>query len=110
MRTGLILIATVALLPSAAIASDERRLSPEEVQQVLDKAAQKREAPTLAVAAPLTEEKALPRPIEGEIGVGIGTGGYREVFGTAAVPLGEDRVAIISFDNVQSHQNYRRRR
>jgi hypothetical protein len=36
------------------------------------------------------------RPIHGEVGFEIGTGGYRSAFGTAIVPLAGDGVAIIS--------------
>jgi len=48
--------------------------------------------------------------IEGELGVAIGTGGYREEFGTAVVPLGKDGTAILSFDHVESHRGRWRRR
>lgn len=36
--------------------------------------------------------------IHGEIGAMIGTGGARGVYGTAAVPLGENAGAILSFE------------
>lgn len=98
------------MLPAPGSAADERRLSPAEVEQVLEKAAQKRDAPTLAVPAPAAKEKLPARPIEGEVGVGIGTGGYREVFGTAVVPVGTEGVAIISFDTVESRRQHKRRR
>ncbi|MDX3885897.1 MULTISPECIES: hypothetical protein [Sphingomonadales] len=39
--------------------------------------------------------------IHGEAGFMIGTGGARGVFGTAAVPLGENAGAIISFENTR---------
>jgi len=93
--------------PRAPIA-DEHRLSEAEVQKVLDAAALKRD---VQPALPQAEELKPPaRPIEGEMGVAIGTGGYREAFGTAVVPLGQDGVAIISFDTVQSNRDKRRRR
>ena len=105
-----LLIVMLALLPAPALAADERRLSPAEVEQILDKAAQKREAPTISAPAPVAKVKTPARPIEGEVGVAIGTGGYREVFGTAVVPLGQDGVAIVSFDTVGSNRSRRRRR
>ena len=41
----------------------------------------------------------------------IGTGGTREVFGTAVVPIGNEATAIISIDAGESRHNpYRRRR
>jgi hypothetical protein len=47
-----------------------------------------------------------PREIHGEIGFGIGTRGYSEVFGTVVTPLGDNGVAAFSF----SRQSYRRHR
>ena len=103
-----LLIFMIALLPAPALAADERRLSAAEVEQILDKAAQKREAPT--IAQPVDKAKPPARPIEGEVGVSVGSGGYREVFGTAIVPVGEDGVAIVTIDSAQSRRDYRRRR
>jgi len=107
----------VMLSPAAALAAgappgpipDEHRLSAAEVQKVLDGVALKRQS---EAAPALLPELAEPpaRPIEGELGVAIGTGGYREAFGTAVVPLGQDGVAIVSFDQVESNRGRRRRR
>ena len=44
------------------------------------------------------------------MGVSIGTGGYREVFGTAVVPLGQTGTAILSFDTVDSNRGRVRQR
>lgn len=110
MRLQLGLMALMLGVPTAAAAAadtppaviaDEHRLSPAEVQKVLDSA-----AISQAVAAqsldPLND---LPPPrIEGEMGVAIGTGGYREAFGTAIVPLGKDGEATFSFDTIESHR------
>ena len=97
-----LLIFMIAVLPAPALAADERRLSAAEVERILDAAAQKREA---------SAGKAPARPIEGEIGVSVGSGGTREMFGTAIVPVGEQGVAIISIDSAESdRQRHRRRR
>ena len=97
-----LLIFMIAVLPAPALAADERRLSAAEVEQILDAAAQKREA---------SAAKAPARPIDGEVGVSIGSGGTREMFGTAIVPVGEQGVAIISIDSAESdRQRHRRRR
>lgn len=79
----------------------EHRLSPDQIQKVLDDAARNREQ------APLSDES-LPPPIHGEIGFSIGTGGYRSAFGTAVVPLTGDGVAILSFgvDRLGSDHDY----
>jgi len=82
--------------PSAA---SERRLSPEQIEAVLAEAAKKREAAG-TYALPKGIERASPPPLQGEVGVSVGTGGYREVFGTAIHPMGDDGVAAISVDFV----------
>jgi hypothetical protein len=67
--------------------------------------------------AKIARESALPvlddvdgakpqREIHGELGFGIGTRGYSEVFGTVVTPLGDDGVAAFSF----ARQTYGRRR
>ena len=94
-------IVLAILLAAPAPIVDERRLSPAEVERILEEAARKR------VAA----DKPPARVIEGEVGVTIGTGGTREVFGTAVVPIGNEATAIISIDAGESRHNpYRRRR
>ncbi len=45
--------------------------------------------------------------IHGEMGVAIGTGGYRSTYGTAVVPLGDTGVAAFSFET--DRNNFRRR-
>lgn len=67
------------------------RLSPEEAEAVQDAAAKRN------IDALLFEDQRVPDGrIHGEIGFGIGTGGYSSVFGTAIVPLGEDGTAAFS--------------
>jgi len=93
-----LLISSLALPGTALAAPDqaplpmasERRLSPDQIETVLDDAARKREL------APLADEN-LPPAIHGEIGFSIGTGGYRSAYGTAVVPLPGEGVAILSF-------------
>ncbi len=100
MRIALAIV--TLLLAGPAIAQGGQRLSPDEVERILEEAAAKRAA----------ADKPLPPPrrIEGEVGVAVGTGGYREVFGTAVVPVGETGVAIISIDSSQNERRGRRRR
>jgi len=106
-------VAFAALLSSAvsaqeandlATAASERRLTPEQVEAVLAEAAKKREAADKQVPAQiLVTEDSAPRvlpAVHGQVGFSVGTGGYREAFGTAVYPLGEDGVAVISLDFV----------
>jgi hypothetical protein len=101
--TGIVLAA--ALAPGAVAAGaapvptlgstgfkPEYRLSQTEIDRILATAASK----------PSKVDPERDGPIDpgirGEIGFGIGTGGYRSAFGTAFYPLGSSGGAMISFD------------
>jgi hypothetical protein len=103
------LLAAPALAADPAPIADEHRLSAAEVQQILDTAATRPAVPALADIADGSDTPAA-RQVHGEMGFAIGTGGYREAFGTAVVPLGSDGVAILSFDTADFGNRYRRRR
>ncbi|WP_219892436.1 hypothetical protein [Aquisediminimonas profunda] len=46
--------------------------------------------------------------IHGEIGFGVGTGGYTSVFGAAIVPLGDNGIAAFSFERTNfGRRHYR---
>ena len=69
------------------------RLSPKEAEAVQDAAAKRNtDAPSLG------EQRVPDGRIHGEIGFGIGTGGYNTVFGTAIMPLGDSGIAAFSFE------------
>lgn len=98
-RVWVSLLASSLALPGTALAAadqapspmtSEHRLSPDQIEKVLDDAARKREPAQ-------SFDESLPPPIHGEIGFSIGTGGYRSAYGTAIVPLPGDGVAILSF-------------
>ena len=104
MRRGLIVCLMGFAMAGPALAADPpsadtRRLSEAEVKQILDTAETKRAEP----------DAQSVRKVEGELGVAIGTGGYREAFGTAVVPLGGSGVAILSFDHQESNRGRARR-
>jgi hypothetical protein len=112
VRQYLILTATLALPASVFAAqpqiaagadqaqsmSSERRLTPQEIERILDEASARREA---AEAAALDTG---PK-ISGEMGISIGTGGYRSVFGSAYMPL-DDGFASFSFSTERSRDSY----
>lgn len=97
-----LLLTTALLAPSLALAApasplpSQVRLSDEEKEKVLEAAASRNRAPSAAKVELADEGKDAPAPIHGEVGVEIGTGGYRSAYGTAVVPLKGDSVAIIS--------------
>jgi hypothetical protein len=103
------LIALAALLTAAPAAGQstrsapssppEHRLSPDQIEAVLAEAARKREAAEQQLD-PAAAGPAPGRPIHGEVGVGIGSAGYRELFGTGIYPLGDEGAAAISLDFV----------
>ena len=111
-----ILIAAIALAAAQAAAdpaptSGEHRLTPEQVETVLAEAAAKREASEKRATSTIeiTDLEPLPPPqLHGEFGIGMGTGGYREMFGTGIYPMGQDGVAAFSFDFVDfGNRGYR---
>ena len=101
-----IMIAVIAIAAAQAAtdpapASSERRLTPEQIEAVLAEAAAKRKAAEehVPVEPVIADLDPIPQPqIHGEFGFGVGTGGYREVFGTGIYPMGNDGAAIISLD------------
>lgn len=79
------------------------RLSPAQIAAIEDaKLARENVLP----AEVETDTAKPPHEIHGEVGFGIGTRGYSELFGTVVTPLGEEGEAAFSF----SRQTYGRRR
>jgi len=66
---------------------------------VLSEASRKPQAEERRIG-PQAGEPAPKPQLHGELGVSVGTGGYREAFGTIIHPLGDDGVAAISLDFV----------
>jgi len=99
MRKEMLLLLLIALASPAAAqtAPSEHRLSPEEVNNILDQAAMKREAAEV-------ETSTSKHPVHGEVGVTVGTGGYRAAYGTAVVGLADDAFASFSFQTGRSRE------
>ena len=96
--SGLLLsIAGQAAGQPAAPMPAERRLSAEQIDAVLAEAARKREAAQARIFPEKVEDEAA-LPVHGEVGVSVGTGGYRELFGSIITPIGDEGAAAISFD------------
>jgi hypothetical protein len=87
-----------AAQPQPTPVASERRLSPDEVERVLAEAAARREA---------AEDARLHSgpQVSGEVGFGIGTGGYRSAYGTVGVPL-DDGFASFSFSSERARNRY----
>ncbi len=71
------------------------RLTPEQIAKLQ---ATGTEAKAQAAAGELPVN-GIGRQIHGEVGAMIGTNGARGVFGTAAIPIGENGGAVVSFEN-----------
>ncbi|HXG80911.1 MAG TPA: hypothetical protein VNJ05_03835 [Sphingomicrobium sp.] len=91
--------AAAAQGPASASPSDERRLSPEQVEKILaDAAAKWEQAARPSIENVDVDDRPTAPQMHGEFGFAIGTGGYREAYGTAIYPLGDDGFAAISLD------------
>jgi hypothetical protein len=91
--------------PTVALA-DTITLTPEQAE-----AAKEAGATRNARDASLGIEPGSDHAIHGEMGVAIGTGGYRSMYGTAIVPLGDSATLGLSFEREQDngrYGNYRR--
>lgn len=103
----LILLCMMAALPAAALADPvEHRLSPEAVDAAIAAGAERNRAADALALARTDPAFALPgesvtgrdRKVHGEVGVGLGSNGEREVFGAVNTSLGNDMTAAFSYD------------
>ena len=92
------------------------RLTSAQIAEISDAQAQRTDVTPMGVADdPLAisgDASSLPkRKVHGEIGFGIGTGGYSEVFGTVVTPLGDNGIFAFTFaqQNGGHYNRYRRR-
>ena len=72
-------------------------LTPAEKAQVLESASQRPDADNPALLPAQSSDR---RP-HGEVGMMVGTGGARGIYGVVGVPIGENGSAVMSFSNTQ---------
>ena len=77
--------------------------------QVYELTPEQRDAALFAAPVDETPIVTRDRAIHGEVSAFVGTGGARGLAGTAVIPLGEDGVAILSFEDSRGN-GYRRYR
>lgn len=70
-------------------------LTPEEKAQVLETASRRPDVDNPALLPAFAQDR---RP-HGEVGMMIGTGGARGIYGIVGVPVGENGSAVLSFSN-----------
>lgn len=87
-----------AAAPDAAAPAtgDTIRLSDEQRNAILDRNTVESAA---AARGELTQSERMDRGIHGEVGMMIGTNGTRGIYGTAAIPLGDNAGAVVSFES-----------
>lgn len=100
-----LLIALMLIAAPAVAMADTVSLTPEQAE-----AAKEAGAARNARNAQLGLESGQDRAIHGEMGVAVGTNGYRSMYGTAVVPLGDNAVLGLSFANEQYNDGRYRRR
>ena len=94
-----------------ASSASERRLTPEQVDKVLaDAARRNKEIPVKVGTASVADEQPCPTQPHGEMGVGVGTGGYSSVYGTTVIPIGCHSAVAISVESSQGNGYYYRGR
>ncbi len=92
--------------PAPPTTTDTVRLTDEQRTAILDKNA---EDSAVAARRELMGAGGIGRGIHGEVGAMIGSNGTRAAYGTAAIPLGNNAGAVVSFET--SHfGGYRYRR
>ena len=98
MKRWLIIVLAVAAPASAQVYG----LSPAAKSAAIEAASQRPDADNPALLPALTQDH---RP-HGEIGVMIGTGGARGIYGAIGVPLGDSGSAALSFSQDRSPRFY----
>lgn len=88
--------------PDPALAGAVHRLSPEQREAAI-------EAGAARSANAIDGGQGPDRKIHGEVGVEVGTGGYRAAYGTAVVPVGDTGMAAISVETDRGNYRWRRR-
>ena len=84
-----------------------RRLSPEEKERILNASSEAAADRALDTALGGGVSMRDAPKIHGEVGISVGTGGVG-AFGTALVPLGENGMAILSFEDFRWNDSRRR--
>lgn len=74
-------------------------LTPAQVEAAKEAAAER----NMKAAALGIDTGAMPdRSPHGEVGISVGTGGYRSIYGSTVMPLGKNGVLAMSFENTQN--------
>lgn len=84
--------------PDSAQSGTLVSLTPEQVEAAKEAAADR----NMKAASGIDTGVQSDRHPHGEVGIAVGTGGYRSIYGTTVMPLGKDGVLALSFANTQN--------
>lgn len=90
------LTATAQTADVTASGGTVRRLTPEQIETAKEAGASKKAGNVWDRAKDVPDRK-----IHGEVGFGIGTGGYRSIFGAVVAPIGDNGIVALSFENTR---------
>ncbi|WP_293884385.1 hypothetical protein [Sphingomonas sp.] len=99
------LVAVMLVIAPSLARAETITLTPEQAERAKEAGAARN-----AQDAALGLEPGRDKSIHGEMGVAIGTGGYRSMYGTAIVPLGDSATLGLSFEREQFNDRYGRYR
>ncbi len=88
----------LAVLTPVAVQAETIRLTPEQAEAARDAGAARRAG---SASLPPVDTALSDRRVHGEVGLTVGTGGYRSFYGAAAVPLGDDGEVMLGYDNAR---------
>ena len=92
MRILTVLLAATLLLP-VVVQAETIRLTPEQAEAAIESGATRRHRSVDG----LPDLPSANRGVHGEVGVAVGTGGYRSVYGVAAIPLGDTGGLVLGY-------------
>ena len=113
---SIVVVALVLVLPTVALADPvEHRLSPADAAAAVDAGAERNRAADALALARSDPALALPgendrKKVHGEVGVGFGSNGARELFGEVNTALRDHAAASFAYDYTQfGRSRYRNR-
>jgi hypothetical protein len=101
MRSSFLIAAAIAFLP-VVVQAETIRLTPEQAEAAIESgAARQAKKPEYLQELPQPD-----RAIHGEVGVAIGTGGYRSIYGVVGVPLGDSGEMVLAYNQERGRGYY----
>jgi hypothetical protein len=87
------LVALLVCLTPVMVSAETIRLTPEQADAAIEAGAARRALPD----GGLSDSSPSDRAVHGEVGVAVGTGGYRSFYGVAGMPLGDSGSLVLGY-------------